>query len=65
MMTTTPDAPAIGSLWEHEDGERRFVTYTSDRVYLCRLNSPKTAFVNDHVRHSDWHAWAAKARRLA
>ena len=71
-MKTEPDAPAIGSLWEHEDGERRRVQLVNHMPHheVVGFIEPGHA---DPVRRlgtsfcslSDWHAWAAKARRLA
>lgn len=64
------EAPEVGSLWLHESGERRFVMAVdvdSDNkpaAVDCAVVLPNRDGYRIYVRITDWHAWAAKARRI-
>lgn len=71
-MTASNDLPPIGSLWLHEDGDRRFVTDVygwppsnpSDhsRITAYELSGDGNNWSDEH--EIDWLAWQAKAVRI-
>lgn len=68
-MPDTP--PEVGSLWLHESGERRFVVDAYNRAcddepedLRIGFSSPNKRVMREYVSLPDWHAWAAKARRI-
>ncbi len=73
-MSDTPTPPEVGSLWEHESGERRMSveswfsdvlqTHVVRFVALYQIDGTQRG-VTDRSSLSDWNAWAANARRIA
>lgn len=64
-MTTDPTPPEVGSLWQHKDGERRFVVAYRDnmdcpRCYYARPG--RDGVLLDEL--SDWSAWERDAVRI-
>lgn len=65
-MSDTPTPPDVGSLWEHESGERRRVRLAifDDDLGECvaGVTTHNATFI---TTLTDWHAWAENARRIA
>jgi hypothetical protein len=73
-MSETPTPPEVGSLWEHESGERRFVlaVWNSGLSETPMVRSHALYELDGEMRNAGlverlavWHAWAANARRIA
>ena len=58
-----PDPPPIGSLWEHKDGERRYVEAVLFGVMDTLVGFRRTSGP-DSTTLRDWHAWERDATRI-
>lgn len=62
---TDPTTPDVGSLWEHESGERRFVVFVGVTIWCCKTPfNPATDDREHRIYRSDWHAWERDAVRI-
>ncbi len=69
---TTPTPPEVGSLWEHENGEKRFVMkaevspLTGD-IYpvLAAVLRPNGEHCVADFNFAKWRIWEQNARRIA